>query len=191
MILIGVTGQARHGKDTVAQFLVRERGFQRYAFADQLKEFALRINPLVDFGGEDDYDYSTMRLREYVHQVGWETAKGNGEVRRLLQQIGHGARELLAQDIWIQALEKYLEEEALAWTRSRVVISDVRYPNEARWITKHGGEVWKVFRPGFDNGLPPDEPSERYIKSIHAHREVTATSVEELELFAAKAVFTG
>jgi hypothetical protein len=186
VILIGITGRARHGKDTVASFLVRERGFHRYAFADQLRELALRVNPLVDFGGEDEYDYSTMRLREYVHQVGWETAKSNGEVRRLLQQLGAGARDIFGPDVWVQALERYWKEEP-GRTPDRLVISDVRYPNETRWIRNQGGEVWRVVRPDFDNGVDPSHESERFVPSLPVSREVRASSVEELELFAAKA----
>lgn len=189
MILIGITGHAQHGKDTVARFLMQERGFRRYAFGDQIKELALRLNPLVDFGGEDDFDYSTKRLRDYVAEVGWETAKNNGEVRRFLVQLGNGGRDLLGQDVWIRALELYMHEQGYHGKTDRVVISDVRLPNEARWVRAGGGDIWKVIRPGYNNGVDPNDPTERYIDDIVPSRQVKARTVKELEMFAARAQF--
>lgn len=42
-VRIGLSGKMRSGKDTVAEFLVDEFGFQRFAFADRLKELASEL----------------------------------------------------------------------------------------------------------------------------------------------------
>lgn len=38
-VIIGLSGQARSGKDTAAQFLVRNRGYAQYSFAKPIKDF--------------------------------------------------------------------------------------------------------------------------------------------------------
>jgi hypothetical protein len=156
-MLIGVTGHAQHGKDTVAAYLVANHGFTRLAFADPLKELALRTDPYVPgIGG----------LCNLVKQMGWEEAKKWPVVRRFLQDLGTEARNIIGEDVWVNALER-------VWTHSganNVVISDVRFPNEAAFIHRHSGELWRVMRVGFDNGLGYSHPSEKYISTLPADK---------------------
>ena len=46
-MIIGLTGYARSGKDTVAQILVDKFGFTRVAFADPIRDFCYQVNPIV------------------------------------------------------------------------------------------------------------------------------------------------
>ncbi|OCI30275.1 deoxynucleotide monophosphate kinase family protein [Oerskovia enterophila] len=46
--VIGVGWLARAGKDSVASILVRDFGFSRYAFADQMKEALAGLDPFLD-----------------------------------------------------------------------------------------------------------------------------------------------
>ncbi len=47
-MIIGLTGYAQSGKDTVANILVERYGFTRVAFADKIREFLYETNPMYD-----------------------------------------------------------------------------------------------------------------------------------------------
>jgi len=153
--IIGITGYARHGKDTVAAVLTRELGYSRVALADRMKELMLVLDPRVDIvhrvvRGVNEFD--EVRLSKLVEHVGWEGAKEYAEVRRLLQVFGtEVGREGLGQDVWIEALAK--GTKGFYGNERKIVIPDVRFTNEAEFIRRMHGEVWGVERPDFDNGL--------------------------------------
>jgi hypothetical protein len=145
--IIGITGYARHGKDTIASVLVRELGYSRVALADRMKELMLRLDPFIEdpFGPDE-------RLSDIVGRGGWEEAKDYSEVRRLLQVFGtEVGREGLGEDVWIEALAK--STKGFYGNERKVVIPDIRFTNEAAFIRRMHGEVWGVSRPNFDNGL--------------------------------------
>ena len=75
-MIIGLSGYARSGKDTVAQVLVEKYGFQRIAFADKIREFLYDLNPRLDHTLKD-----SLRLRDIVDVNGWEKAKIHKVVR--------------------------------------------------------------------------------------------------------------
>jgi len=79
-------------------------------------------------------------------EFGWEVAKETfPEVRRQLQAMGtECGRDLLGDTIWVDTWEKSLPEES----NRRVVVADVRFPNEAERIRSLGGLIWRVTRPG-------------------------------------------
>ena len=55
-MIVGVSGLKRSGKDTVAELLVKEYGFERYSFADPIKE-AMSIV----FDWDDRYLYGELK----------------------------------------------------------------------------------------------------------------------------------
>ena len=143
--LIGVMGKKRSGKDTFASFLVDGYGYKRVAFADPLKEALLKVDPIiaervpgVDYGPE-------IRLSREVERIGWEEAKEIPEVRRLLQSYGVTIRSY-QPDFWLNLA---LAQAHVEWLQGNpVVITDVRFPNEADAIKKAGGLLVRVVRPG-------------------------------------------
>lgn len=133
-MIIGLSGYARSGKDEVAKILVEEYGYTRAAFADKIREFLYETNPQI--GGN--------RLQHLIDTYGWEVAKSQPEVRHLLQSIGVGARKLLGDDIWIYQVLKDLHPS------DKIVISDVRFINEAECIGARGGQLWRIKRTGVE-----------------------------------------
>lgn len=145
---IALTGLARSGKDSVAARLVDRHGYVRVAFADVLKAAALRVDPLIPhMRGEEQL---TTRLSRVVEIVGWEAAKDDlPEVRRFLQDFGQTIREIRPR-FWIEAA--YADIRA-AWSADRpVVVTDVRYANEADALLASGFELVRVTRPGLTPG---------------------------------------
>lgn len=144
-MLIGLTGYAGSGKDTVARILCESYGFKRYAFADKLREFLYAQNPIVEVDAEFGYDYGyggevfqtcepvAKSLQEIVSGIGWDRAKREyPEVRELMQRTGVWFRENVYEDFWVKLVERdiYAQEP---WT-ANIVIADVRFLNEASWI---------------------------------------------------------
>lgn len=135
-MIIGLSGYAQSGKDTLGSALVDNYGFTRYAFADALKEMTYRLNPIVNGMGS--------RIQEFVDTEGWETAKKHPEVRRLLQVMGTEAgRQVLGDNIWVNAVLNKVQDQ-------NVVITDCRFPNEAQAVKDRGGFIVRVRRPGVD-----------------------------------------
>lgn len=107
----------------------------------------------------------TGRLSSMVAHYGWDRLKREWpEVRRFLQDLGQGVRLQLGLDTWINA--------ALQGCAHDVVVTDVRYPNEAERILALGGVLWVITRPGF--GPVNAHASEGYAAWIdgYLHQEV-------------------
>jgi hypothetical protein len=137
---IGLIGKARSGKDSAALHLVRTRHYTRLAFADPLKEMALSINPYIPTG----YGV-TVRLSALIADVGWEYAKDTyPEVRRILQHTGQSIRDQ-DEDYWVNVMRRKLSN-AEAWNLP-VVVTDVRYANEADMLRSRGFRLVRIVRP--------------------------------------------
>ncbi|MFF4952274.1 hypothetical protein [Streptomyces chattanoogensis] len=153
---IALIGRARSGKDTVAARLIERFQYTRVAFADPLKDMALRIDPWID-GPEPRYPAGwTIRLSDMVEHIGWERAKDEyPEVRRILQHVGQTVRDL-DFDFWVRvALEKI--SAAKRWNLP-VVVTDCRYPNEAETLKAAGFKLVRIVRPdNFLSGVPHHE----------------------------------
>lgn len=156
--LIGLMGRKRSGKDTFAERLVSAHGFVRVAFADPLRATLYDLDPLVRVeidevslltGGGDPQDASYWRLAPLVDFIGWERAKELREVRRLMQAHGVAIREHVGESVWVDAA--MWEVQSLRDT-TPVVVTDVRFPNEAAAVGADGGILIRIERPGQDAG---------------------------------------
>ena len=132
-MIIGLAGYARSGKDEVAKILVENYGFTRVAFADPIRQFLLRVNPILESG---------HRVGELVKEFNWNIAKSKDETRRLMQEIGVAAREMFGEDFWVNLA---MEE---AHFHENVVITDVRFKNEIASIHNMNGKIFRVMRDG-------------------------------------------
>lgn len=154
-MLIGLYGAAGSGKDTAAERLVSHHGFTRFAFADALKELATRI--------------------------GWNGEKDEAG-RKLLQDLGHGAREILGTNVWVNALSHAIDRHALYVIpcSAHYVITDVRYPNEVEFVRDRGGLLVLVTRPGLDTSAPMyAHPTETNIRAFAPDRVIVNDSTIE------------
>jgi hypothetical protein len=152
--VIGISGYARSGKDTIGEALKKE-GYDRVSFADNIKTALYVLNPVVGERtkrvssevineNEDTFNKESIRVKNIIDDIGWEKAKAvYPETRDLLQRLGtEVGRSIAGKDIWVN-----LSFDAVP-DGSKVVVTDCRYPNEADAIKKLGGKVWRVERPG-------------------------------------------
>ena len=157
-MIIGLVGYARSGKDTVAEYLVKNKVFFRSAFADPMRDALLRLNPRINIG-----EMLGVPLLDAVSNLGWDALKEHSaDVRHLLQRMGtEVGREMFGEDVWVKKAMEIIDR------CEHVVFSDVRYQNEAEAILNAGGVLWRVQRPnvgpvnnhGSDSALDsyPDE----------------------------------
>lgn len=153
--LIGLAGYAGAGKDTVAGFLA-EAGYQAVAFADPVYEGVLALDPLVPVNGQ------VWRVSDIVDEFGWDRAKRSyPEVRRLLQRYGTEAgRGVHGENCWVDAAMRRVGQLG-----DRVVLTDVRFANEADAVLAAGGQVWRVNRHGV--GAANEHVSEHALDGWH------------------------
>ncbi len=157
--ILGISGWARNGKDTIADHLIAEYGYERVSFAAPMKDALYKLNPKITIDG-----VMGVPLVVGVDVYGWDGLKEHGpEIRELLQRFGtEVGREMWGEDFWVNAAIDSIEDG------SKMVVSDVRYPNEANAIKKLGGEVWRVVRPGY--GAANDHPSEHALNDYEFDR---------------------
>lgn len=137
IMIIGLSGYAQTGKDTIANYLIENYGFTRVAFADPIREAIYRLNPKITIA-----DMKGVPLATAVDGLGWESVKVDSEdARWLLQRMGtEVGREMFGDDFWVnQGMKKALQHD-------RVVFTDVRYPNELEAILEASGTVWRVIK---------------------------------------------
>lgn len=112
---------------------------------------------------------------------------GGKTPRFAMQKLGtEWGREMLADNLWVEAMFDASKRY------QRVVVTDVRFPNEAGAIQACGGQVLRITRP--NNPTPPDDhPSEAQIDTLHVDHELTndAASAEEFQALVALMFFEG
>lgn len=126
MSIIGLTGHSRAGKDTVAGILVELYGYEQRVMADPIRQILVRMG---------------LVCKEDVQTHGWDWIKEHyPETVDWMIGLGQAARDVIDPEIWLAPVFRNVPP--------RLVISDVRQPNEVEAIRKAGGVIWKVIRPG-------------------------------------------
>jgi hypothetical protein len=130
MKILGLAGQAGAGKDHTFEYirdLIDPLKATRIAFADGLKFDIEETLGLLHF------DLELIRYKPY-----------SPEIRSLLQWWGTELRrEQYGDDYWVN---KGMEMASDAWPHSDlIVITDVRFANEAEIVTAAGGMVAEVY----------------------------------------------
>lgn len=117
MFLIGISGKAYSGKDTMGKYLINKYNFKRKASADALKRIARNI-------------------------FGWNGVKDE-KGRRFLQELATTVRNF-DPDFWINIVLNEIKQESLSSKNSKYVITDLRYKNEAELLKSLGGMLIRV-----------------------------------------------
>lgn len=153
LLLIGVTGRKKSGKDTIGKYLINEHGFVRVAFADSLKKACKEIFGLTNKQLYDD------QIKEIVDRY-WKHSP-----REILQNVGTELFRIelpklckfIDDDIWIRSVDRKIRKlRKRGYTK--IVVTDVRFDNELDYIKKMKGYTWKVSRPSLLKDVDPNIP---------------------------------
>jgi len=137
MKVVGISGKARSGKDTVADLLMAKYAEQsgithKYSFADPIKKacselFGINIQMFYSGNRELILPEHGLSIRQIMQRFGTECMRGH-----------------FGEDFWIKKAEceferiKEISENEQYAPVSLIVIPDVRYCNEADLIRKYG-----------------------------------------------------
>lgn len=128
-MIIGLTGKARSGKDTVAEHICSTCFFEHYWFSKPMKDACAAM-----FNWDERHLYG--ELKEVVDP------RFGVSPRVAVQTLGtEWGRDTINQNIWIERAR--IEMESF----SDLVISDCRFNNEAEAIREAGGVIVEVVRP--------------------------------------------
>lgn len=131
-MIIGLVGPRGSGKSTVASHLSKAHGFVEVAFATPLKD---GLAALFDV---DRRLFDDPELKDAAH-----ADLAGRTPRAVMQHVGTDVvRRTYGEDFFVERMRRRLD----GLGASRVVVSDVRFPNEAALIRRLGGEVVFVRR---------------------------------------------
>jgi hypothetical protein len=126
--LIALTGTAFSGKSTIAKELTRY-GYTRKKMSQTLKNMLLQIPGVTE-------EMTEGSLKEVPQEV-----LGGKTPRYAMQSLGtEWGRDTIFRRIWLESWKRSIEGI------SKVVVEDLRFPNEAELIRELGGEIWRVTR---------------------------------------------
>lgn len=124
-IKLALTGRMRSGKDATAAYLAEHYGFARFAFGDGIREVCRDLFP-----------------DQFRNPDGSER-----KPRALLQGVGQAMRAF-DPDVWLtyclDEIAFKLENDELDGLESRVVITDLRQPNEYARLRAEGFVIIRV-----------------------------------------------
>jgi hypothetical protein len=157
--LIGISGKIGSGKDTVAAII--QELYPQYEvkkFAGKLKDIASILTgiPVEKF---EDQEFKKTDLGKEWSYVYPDQYYDDGEsvmvcmsVRQLLQKLGTDAlRDNLHENVWVNALMADFTKD------SNWIVTDCRFPNEAKIIEEKGGILLRVERSTCNLGTHPSE----------------------------------
>jgi len=152
--LIGLTGLAGTGKDTVRQILESEHGYHGLAFADPIRDM---VKALLDRIGINHIYMTDRDLKEMpIPYIG-------ASYRQLAQTLGDWGRGI-NHDFFVGMSQERIG--IMSYKHDKIVVSDVRFLNEADMITRMGGQIWRVQRDIAEPVRP--HISEQTVALIHA-----------------------
>lgn len=123
-MIIGLSGKVGTGKDTVANIIKDNySNFKTVAFADKLKDITCKLLSI-------DRETIECYKREPIFISGFT-------IRTWLQRIGQLFRDEVNSEFWINKVINIQND---------VIITDVRYLNEAEVIRKKGGILIRINR---------------------------------------------
>jgi Deoxynucleotide monophosphate kinase len=141
-MIIGLCGLKGSGKDTVAARLIKDYGFERKAFADSLKRSAAALLDIdaSEFEKLKNDSNAFVGLYSYTDNPHFRIKMS---VREYLQRYGTEAhRQVFGWDFWV---DQVLPMDGF-YAERNIVVTDVRYINEADRIHALQGHVIRVMR---------------------------------------------
>lgn len=135
-MIIGITGLAGSGKDTVGRVLVHDFGYTRLSCATKVKDVAATLfgwDRIKLEGLEEEDRKWREEFIDPIHKI---------TPRQGLIKIGQGLKDVIDPCIWSNIVHQNIIEQSL----KDVVITDVRFPSEIDLVRKLNGIIIRVTR---------------------------------------------
>ena len=156
MKIIGLTGRRGSGKDSAANALV---GYTNLKLAEPLKLMLRTLLAYQEVPEDRIYEMLEGSLKET------RTLSFGGQSPRFaMQTLGtEWGRDLMGSSFWVDMLMNKARHY------EKVVVTDVRFPNEADAIERVGGLLVRIVRPGAAQDV---HSSEALIDNLPVHEEI-------------------
>lgn len=129
MLLIGLSGKRGSGKDTAVDYLKERYGFQRMAFADNVRRACQAVFFMTD-------EQLNGRLKE-TPDLYWDMTP-----RYAMQHLAtEGMRHVFGDNVWIKSM--FRDD---TWSMIDTAISDVRFLSEIEAVKARGGKIVRLLR---------------------------------------------
>lgn len=155
--LIGLVGRAGSGKDTAADYLRIQHGYWPIAFAEPLRCMLREL--LHHAGASDDYLHLPWLKQRPIPGLGLS-------YRQLMTTLGTEWGRGLDPDLWVRLLDAHVAPFA----RTPIVITDVRFPNEAAYVRARGGLLVRLHR--MEAGTASLHESESHVDNLDCHFDI-------------------
>ena len=164
-MILGLSGKALSGKDTVADYLIERHNFPyKTGFAYNLKISCMRLFGLTEdqvFSQEGKssvfsvplittYDdiYNILGWMRKTHDISIHDKDYNKLIgkklyspRDILQFVGTEVMRFYASDYHMEVIFRSVKNT------DSVIITDVRFPNESQAVLDNGGKIVRILRP--------------------------------------------
>lgn len=154
--IIGLHSKAGGGKDTIANHLKTyfPRDFRSLAFADAIREMLKAGFQLTDAHFERPLKNEPLEIF------------GGKSPRDLMKPLGtEWGREMIWDKLWITRIANQVGDYLGAGFN--VIITDVRFDNEAEWIRSNGGVIWHIDRKeGVEVHSHKSEAGVKFVKGV-------------------------
>lgn len=184
MIKIAISGKAGTGKSTFTDLLIKKyiekyknQNYKSLAFADPLKEIAKIMAPDI----ADNCLYGPSEFRKTI--VKSLSIHKEITVRELLNKIGTDFGRSLNPTIWIDVFnenvlrfQKEYENE-----QSLLIVSDVRYENEMKYVINNGFYTIKIERTTDYNINHSSETEQEHFGDFFKKKILNNKNLEYLE----------
>lgn len=175
-MLLGILGRKGAGKDLVSDYIVKRYNYKKLALATPIKNVC-RI--LFNFSEEQLYG----NLKETIDPA-WGTSPrivmqylGTDILRKDVQKIMPDIKD----NFWIKSIMVKCDKEKQNDPTVKIVISDVRFLNEAQEVRKAKGKIIKLIRPTINNNDAHE--SEKNIDTIEEYDYLIINDGTKEELF--------
>lgn len=162
--IIGMCGRAHSGKTMLSDYLIKKYGYKKVYFAQSLKEFCA---VLLGFSSVDEMNKHKTEEKEYIlnskdiehistrTNIPYEVVLGEVEsiksvfksVRHALQFIGTDLIRKYNPDWHVNELIQRIQKI----THNKIIIDDVRFPNEVKVLEEMGAKLFFIVRPHLEN----------------------------------------
>jgi len=179
-MIIGILGNKNVGKDTLADYLVSTEGFKKMSFAINLKEcLAVMFN-----WDSNNFLFENKEKNDPIWNV---------SPRKMLQLLGteflrNYCKDIIDCKIKFNGKEKtfsyhikklFLDNIELFENDDNIVISDVRFPDELKFIKWLNGKIIKIERNNVDINQYSNHSSENYIDKLEYDVKISNNFTKE------------
>lgn len=163
-LIVAISGKLGTGKDYITDnYLIPYlksyglNNFTRMAFADQVK---------VNVASRHGIDITRCLLGDK-----------SSDLRLMLQKEGtEEGRNKYGENIWVDTLENWIKLRTIRDNVQVVLVTDCRFPNEAKWVEDHGGLLIRIEAPNRNNQRLDNESKGDVVlkNNIASHSSETA-----------------